>query len=78
MSDRYVIKCEGGSPVQCLTERQALRRAAELLDRNGPNAEIEIYLNELSADSILYSRAWMRHRVTSWTSSAWQSRSAPY
>ena len=60
MSDRYIIISDGGSPVQCLTERQALQTAAELFDRYGPDAEIEIYLNELSAESILYSRTWMR------------------
>ena len=60
MSDRYIIKSQGGSPVQCLTERQALQKAAELFDTYGPDAEIEIYLNELSAESILYSREWMR------------------
>ena len=45
---------------QCLTERQALQKAAELFDTYGPDSEIEIYLNELSAESILYSREWMR------------------
>ena len=60
MSDRYIIKSQGGPPVQCLTERQALQKTAELFDTYGPDAEIEIYLNELSAESILYSREWMR------------------
>jgi len=60
MSDQYIIKSQGGSPVQCLTERQALQKAAELFDTYGPDAEIEIYLNELAAESILYSREWMR------------------
>ena len=60
MTDRYIIKIEGGSPVQCVTERQSLQKAAELFDEYGPDAEIEIYLNELSAESILYSREWMR------------------
>ena len=53
MSDRYIIISDGGSPVQCLTERQALQTAAELFDRYGPDTEIEIYLNELLAESIL-------------------------
>jgi hypothetical protein len=61
MTDRYIIKIEGGSPVQCVTERQALQKAAELFDEYGPDAEIEIYLNELLAESILYSREWMLH-----------------
>jgi hypothetical protein len=56
MTDQYIIKSEAESPVQCLTERQALQKAAVLFDKYGP----EIYLNELSAESILYSREWMR------------------
>jgi hypothetical protein len=60
MTDQYIIKSEAESPVHCLTERQALQKAAELFDRYGPDADIEIYLNELSAESILYSREWMR------------------
>ena len=60
MSDRYIIISDGGSPVQYLIERQALQTAAELFDRYGPDTEIGIYLNELLAESILYSRDWMR------------------
>jgi hypothetical protein len=36
------------------------RREPGSFDRYGPDAEIEIYLNELAIESILYSRAWMR------------------
>ena len=60
MSDRYIIKSPGETLARCLTERQALQKAAELFDKHGPDAEIEIYLNELSAGSILYSCEWMR------------------
>ena len=60
MSDRYIIRSAAGRLVQCVTERQALQKAAELFDKYGPDVEIEIYLNELSTESILYSQQWMR------------------
>ena len=50
MSDRYIIKSPGEILALCLTERQALHKVAELFDKHGPDAEIEIYLNELSAE----------------------------
>jgi len=60
MNDRYIIRSAAGRLVQCVSERQALQKAAELFDKYGPDAEIEIYLNELSTESILYSQQWMR------------------
>ena len=59
MGDRYIVKLSTGLPLPCVTERRALQRAAELFDGN-PDAEIEIYLNEVSDDAVLYSRDWMR------------------
>ena len=61
MSDRYIIRSAAGRLVQCVTERQALQKAAELFDKYGPDVEIEIYLNELATESILCSQQWMRH-----------------
>ena len=60
MNDRYIIRSAAGRLVQRVSERQALQKAAELFDKYGPDAEIEIYLNELSTESILYSQQWMR------------------
>jgi hypothetical protein len=46
--------------ISCKTEREALRRASSLFDAFGPDADIEIYLNELSGSGLLYSKEWMR------------------
>ena len=59
MSDRFIVRSGTGVLVQCLTERLALQKAAELFDRYGPAAEIEIYVNELAPESILYSQKWL-------------------
>ncbi len=60
MGDRYLVKSSTGRAVPCVTERHALQKAAELFDQYGPEAEIEIYLNELSGAAVLYSRNWLR------------------
>jgi hypothetical protein len=53
MSDRYIVKRRDAPPVSCVSERQALQRAAELFDQYGRDVEIEIYLNDVSDSSLL-------------------------